>query len=324
MASLTSRHEGTYQVNPRQMIVDQPLNVEDDDITEGSKVVGRPLEQSTTMSYYIQRMRLAEITRNMIDRSPLASMALGPPSYGDVLETDIELDRFINALPTFFRMRGVGRFAIDENVPPSQAVQKYFINSLVNTQRCKLHLPYLVRGFTDPTYAYSRTTCLKSARLIIQAELELEEEKATFAQTRLKSAGHLYAVFIASTALVTDIQLRGASAQQDPRNHDAHHALRILEAGSHQSITAATQFRSMIQTLKRQGVVPAQTETVTQQGLPGSLQETSTKYTGLGTAGIVQNDTTDISMGFDTFASSANLEDVDWSTVMTELDASFL
>lgn len=280
LASIPGAQEGTYQVNPRQMVVNLPRNLEDDDFAGGTDLVERPLTQATTMSYFIHRLRLSEIIRNFVDRSPLVTSTLGAPSYGDVLEVDIELDRFINSLPSFFRLTGNGCNPKDTNTTtdPALVVSRYFINTIANIQRCKLHLPYMSRGFTDPTYSYSRTTCLKAACLVVQAEVELEEAQVPFGRVRLRSSGFLQCIFIASIALVTDLCLRGISAQPDLRRGPVVQALGILNKASKHSSAAATLLDSLSRTLGTNGLVLGETPDIYQPTFAGS------PYTGPGTS----------------------------------------
>lgn len=47
--------------HPAQMKVDYPLNLDDEDITAGGDLCGAPLSVPTSMSYFVHRIRLAEL-----------------------------------------------------------------------------------------------------------------------------------------------------------------------------------------------------------------------------------------------------------------------
>ncbi|KNG85305.1 hypothetical protein ANOM_006451 [Aspergillus nomiae NRRL 13137] len=54
--------EGVYQANPRQTIVKKPRNINDLDLLDVGLHLDLPVSQPTEMSYFLQRLRLAEIS----------------------------------------------------------------------------------------------------------------------------------------------------------------------------------------------------------------------------------------------------------------------
>jgi hypothetical protein len=67
--------EGTYSCHLRRMITKKPLNINNHEIFDGMSHDERPLSQPTSMSFSMQKFRLAEISRKTVDRSPLAIAA---------------------------------------------------------------------------------------------------------------------------------------------------------------------------------------------------------------------------------------------------------
>jgi hypothetical protein len=61
--------EGVYQTHPLHMMVNKPRNIDDAELVEGESDFEEPTTQSTSMSYFLQRLRLAEICRSIVDRS---------------------------------------------------------------------------------------------------------------------------------------------------------------------------------------------------------------------------------------------------------------
>jgi hypothetical protein len=240
------------------MVVRKPLNINDEDIFDGMGQVERPPSQPTEMSYFLQRIRLAEISRSIVDRTPLAMSNSGGPSYCAVMDIDTELQTFINDIPSFFSM-GKDRLIESFQLDPAKAqviiTQGYMLHSLISSQRCKLHLPYLTRGFADPAYASSREICIKSARLVIQTELQLEN--SDFCKfTRLKFMGLLLGVFMASIVLLMDLCLNRSSPQQEKQRGDVADAFRILEEARDQSVTAAKLLDSLMHVLRKHQAPP--------------------------------------------------------------------
>ncbi|KAJ9156579.1 hypothetical protein NKR23_g979 [Pleurostoma richardsiae] len=270
-ARYSGPNEGVYQTDPRRMTVKRPCNADDDDLSRGD-YSGKPSDQATVMSYFLQRLRLAEISRDLVDRNLLSASIPGMLSYDALLEADNELEAFSNGIPSFFRLRRDDASTLDVlggGTARSMIMQRYFINSLFQTQRCRLHLPYLARAATDPTHTFSRTACVRAARLIIQAELYLEREKIPFAETRLKLTGALYGVFIASIALLVDLCLSGAASQQEIRRGEVGEAIRILEDAARQSDVAAALLQSMIEILRKNGAAVPGTGSPIEQKMPG-------------------------------------------------------
>ncbi|KAH8651411.1 hypothetical protein BX600DRAFT_516980 [Xylariales sp. PMI_506] len=89
-----------YLLHPGHMLVDLPAHINDADLV-GVGALGaiheRPLTELTDMSYTVQRIRLATISRRLVD--------LGPnPQPVDVARIYTDLRVFERKIPTFFRM----------------------------------------------------------------------------------------------------------------------------------------------------------------------------------------------------------------------------
>lgn len=258
-ARYTGLTEGIYQTDPRRMVVNKPRNVDDEDLLIDADIIEKPLDQATVMSYLIQRVRLAEVSRQLIDRNSLFVSTDGGLDYNAVLEADNELESLFNEIPPFFRLSNDKESPrIGSAASPNVAIQRYFVNSLLHSQRCRLHLPYLARGSVDPAQTYSRIACLKSASLIIQSELNLERENIPFAHTRLKLTGILYSVFMASIVLVMDMNLnaRDSASQQETQREQFAHAIRMMESAARRSASAASLLQTMMAIL-RKGSIPS-------------------------------------------------------------------
>jgi hypothetical protein len=198
-----------YQSNPHHMVVNKPLNIDDSDLSDNYTPISKPMSQPTEMSYFLQRIRLAEISRRLVDRQNFFAQGGSSegPTYADLLAIDAELDLFLKEIPSFFRFdRDTNALPHAISNPPISnspniLIQGYLLTTLIHTQRCKLHLPYLTHPNSNTTY--SRSTCLTSARAIIRNETVLENQPShPFIHSRLKSSGILYGVFMASIVLL--------------------------------------------------------------------------------------------------------------------------
>ncbi|CAH0038210.1 unnamed protein product [Clonostachys rhizophaga] len=96
--------EGVYSCHPRQMITKKPLNINDEEVLDDMSRHERPLSLPTSMSYTLQKIRLAEVSRNIADRSPLMMAYTGGLSHDAVMDIDTELQTLINEVPGFYSM----------------------------------------------------------------------------------------------------------------------------------------------------------------------------------------------------------------------------
>ncbi|KAE8383478.1 hypothetical protein BDV26DRAFT_251807 [Aspergillus bertholletiae] len=244
--------EGVYQANPRQMIVKKPHNINDVDLLDAGLPLDSPISQPTEMSYFLQRLRLAEISRSIVDHNPMTATSAGGAShYAHVTAMDFELDQMIQDIPSFLHLDAYEGSC--DSTMSGTFIQAYLLNSVIHTQRCKLHLTYLTSGpNNNPAYTSSRETCLKSARQLIRAEAQLERAQHPFVQIRLRLSAILHGVFMASIVLLMDACINGnGSVQDEIRYGEAAEALRILENARSQSLAAANLLESLTQILAK-------------------------------------------------------------------------
>jgi hypothetical protein len=245
--------EGVYQTNPIHMTVNKPQNINDIDLAEEKSHFEMSATRPTDMSYFLQRLRLAEISRSIVDHNLISTSSPSQPSYyAHVMAMDVELDQFINRIPPFFRLDSY-ELSPESNKGNSVFIQAYMLNSQIHTQRCKLHLPYLISTpNSNPSHAASRHTCLKSARQIIRAESQLLRSQHSFVRIRLRLAAFLYSVFMASIVLSMDACLnRATSPQRDILHGDVAEAFAILEGTRSHSLAAAKLLESLMHVVAR-------------------------------------------------------------------------
>ncbi|KFY43014.1 hypothetical protein V494_02133 [Pseudogymnoascus sp. VKM F-4513 (FW-928)] len=244
--------EGAYTVNPLHMAVNKPCNINDEDLVDGMENIEVPLSQPTSMSYFLQRIRLAELSREFTDQ---ATRTISNPElmgYAQVMEIDTKFEYFIKDIPSFFSLEGGTIDAkADARRAPGIVIQRYILNLLLHAHRCKLHVPYLKRGSTDPAYARSREICLHAARMIIRTERELEEEDLPFVLTRFKISGMLYSVAMAIIVLILDVCFNKSATDYDIKKVEVVDACNILDAAKGQSAMAAKLLESLTSVLPK-------------------------------------------------------------------------
>jgi hypothetical protein len=245
--------EGVYQTHPLHMIVNKPRNIDDAELVEDESDFEVPQDQPTSMSYFLQRLRLAEISRSIVDHNLVSTTGLGRPNYyTHIMAMDFELNQFINKTPRFFQLDSYEPFSTSSR-SSNVYIQAYMLNSHVHTQRCKLHLAYLTSGLSDnPAHAASRNTCLQSAQHIIRAEQQLLGSGHSFVRIRLRLAAILYSVFMASIVLLMDACINRPTPMQDVGiDGVAAEALEILEDIRSHSLAAAKLLESLLQVVSR-------------------------------------------------------------------------
>ena len=240
------------------MAVQKPLNINDEELIDGMSRIEQPTSQPTVISYSLQRIRLAEISRSIVDRTPLIMADADSPLYDMVMDIDTELQLLKDDIPPFFSMSLADLtriYQLDQSQAAKIVHQGYMLYSLLYTQRCKLHFPYFSRGFTNPAYAPSRELCLQSARLIIQTELQLKTSGVSMV-IRYKLLGLLLGVFMASTVILVDLCYNKSPSQQEKKRGEIANAFRILEEARYESETAAKFLDSLMHVLRKHKVAP--------------------------------------------------------------------
>lgn len=305
------------------MMVRKPLNVNDEDVIDGMSCIDQPLSQPTTMSFSLQRLHSAEISRRMVDRTPLMMGLAGGPSHDVVMDIDTEYQTLLNDAPPFFSM-SVEDLTATYQLSPSRAAniahQGYMFYSHIHAHRCTLQFPYFSRSFVDPAYASSRDICLHSARLVIQTESQLE--KSGIAATRYSFLACLVAVFMASIVVLMDLCYNKAPCQQEKHRGELAEAIRILEQARHKSETAARFLDSLMHVLRKHKVLAPKRAGAGSEQLSGATMA----YTAMSgqpvavasssTLGI--NEAGSIDMADDAFANGEDL-----SSYFNELAQSF-
>lgn len=189
----------------------------------------------------LQRIRLAEVCHALLDRSPFILLSPETMGYGQVIEVDTRLKRFMKQMPAFFSLDNVDWSSLPPTDPrrsPSITVQRYTLNILLRHQLCKLHLPYLARGTVEPAFAYY-VECLKSARLIIHVEHQMRQENLPFVSIRRRMNMVLRSVFLACIALVLDACLGSEPQDGYSNGEDVSDACSILQEAKDQSPLAS-------------------------------------------------------------------------------------
>lgn len=307
-AKLASNGEAAYNCHPRQMMVRKPLNLNDHDLIEGLPILETPISQPTTMSYGIQRIRLAETSRNITDRYWM-SWGRGADSLTqeDALGMDTDIQIMINDIPAFFSMSQqelLSTYGMAIRTAQDIFYQGRVLFVLIYALRCKIQAPFFVRSYASKPFAQSRDICLRSAQLIIEAQYQI----MTCERERPCSTGSsalLYGTFLSSIMLLMDLCSNVSdmeSAQNIRRRMDITKAFQILDTARHDSEVSGRFVKSAVQVLKKRQISPWSLGSAGEQevnaALPRSQPNTATVDGVNGSAGymprMVYDDTSNV------------------------------
>ncbi|KAF1968142.1 hypothetical protein BU23DRAFT_515271 [Bimuria novae-zelandiae CBS 107.79] len=265
---------GTYTCHKRHMMTNKPLNINDEDVVDGMHRVGRPLTEPTQMSYFVLRIQLNEISRSIVDRAPLMNALPNGPSYDVVMDIDTEMQLLLNDVPPFFLSMPPFEIAARYGISPERAKviarQGHGFRTLFYATRCKLHLPYARRGFTELDYATSRILCIDSARLIIQIESEYQRIGLDDGFARYKPILYSMTVFLACTILLMEYchRKQTQAPDQEKSKMEICNALSMLEAARSESEIVSKFLDSLVTVLRNHGIAPPKRLQEGQQVLP--------------------------------------------------------
>ncbi|EEU35996.1 uncharacterized protein NECHADRAFT_21902, partial [Fusarium vanettenii 77-13-4] len=252
LAGLSGTLGGAYTIHPSQMAVHKPQNVDDEDCIDGEEIIGKPLDQPTCMSYFLERIRFAEIFRASLESAQFAALSPDTISFQLVQELEARMSRFWDDAPDFLCFNHIS--SVMNRNANKLTIQGYILNLFVHGQRCRAHLPYLARGQAGPAYTTSRAACVESARLIIRMEMRLEEDEHDFASTRLRMSIVLHHIFLAFLVLLLEICLDTNGPRQISKSPEAVVAWRILQDAKAQSQQASTLVEPLGRVMRKHDV----------------------------------------------------------------------
>jgi len=250
-------YEGTYSVHPRHMQVKKPRNITDEDLTTRDATFSRPLTEATATSYYLLRIRLAEVCREAADIA-WDMYATGDPeqiAYDRILTIDARFAELLKDMPDTLH---VYQQDIQHQLLPdtarSQLIKQYYFSALTtHARRTKLHLPFLLRAERDHRYTHSREVCLESARNVLALRNILPDENSNMSPS-MRLSGVLHHFFCALVVLVMDICVNKRSGDLEERKTEVQHACKIFEDAKERSAPARTFLDSLMAILRKHKV----------------------------------------------------------------------
>ncbi|XXG98040.1 hypothetical protein Hte_004357 [Hypoxylon texense] len=267
-ATISGPQEGMYFIHPNHIKVSLPRDCLDDDDDDDDVIMGEGETLSgprpNGMTFFLERVRLAHLCREMADTIPLETSKLMEMPYDRIMALDKKLEAFISSLPFFLSLDSESRMRTKrlEILHPHIAVMRCSITHAAHSRRCKLHQRFLLRQSLDPRYAYSRQACLGSARAVIRAYEDIPgQEPPSYATARMGMAIHY--MHLAVVVMVMDLCFNRNEADEEGIKADVRTALKKFQDARGVSLLPGRLLRSLCAILRKHRVYLAVPQTST-------------------------------------------------------------
>ncbi|KAJ5162765.1 uncharacterized protein N7500_004595 [Penicillium coprophilum] len=248
---LSGPQEWTYSIQPQHMVVQEPLNVEDEDIDHSEN--GVPLSTPTAMSFSLCRLKLAVVCRQIVDTMSYYHFHGQEVPYEKILELDQKLHKVSREIPSYFRFDQASRrrYSALYRERPALAWQRAVVQQGFHSRLCRLHRHYFVRGAKDPKYSYSHVISLQSARRVLEVKRIMDEEEPAFTPHSSVIWAVMHHVFMAAAILLIDVCFNWDDILAEKRKEEVLRACRMLSRAQQSSPTAREGINAMMDILRR-------------------------------------------------------------------------
>lgn len=233
------------------MAVNQPLNVEDEEIDD--KKDGVPFSTPTEMSYSLCRLKLAVVCRQIVDEMAFYHFHDQEVPYEKILGLDQKLHGLSAELPEFFRFDQASRrkYAALFRERPTLAWQRALAQQGYYSRFCRLHRYYFVRGARDPRYSYSHVVSLRSARKVLEVKRIMDEDEPIFTPHSSVIWAVMHHVFMAAVILLIDVCFNWDDILAEKRKQEVLDACRMLSRAQQFSPIAREGINAMMGILRK-------------------------------------------------------------------------
>ncbi|KGO76726.1 hypothetical protein PITC_090800 [Penicillium italicum] len=277
---LSGPQEWTYSIHPQHMVVQQPLNVEDEDINHSEN--GVPLSTPTAMTYSLCRSKLAVVCREIVDEMAYYHFHEQEVPYEKILELDQKLHKICAEIPSFFRFDQTSRreYSALYRERPAMAWQRSLVQQGYHSRLCRLHRHYLVRGAKEPKYSYSHVVALRSARKVLEVKRIMDEEEPVFTPHSSVIWAVMHHVFMAAAILLIDVCFNWDDILAEKRKQEVLDACRMLSRAQQSSPIAREGIKAMMGILRKHWKHEKRVNSRDLQELPASSSSNPTTVNG--------------------------------------------
>ncbi|GAA5981930.1 hypothetical protein JCM10908_004671 [Rhodotorula pacifica] len=157
-----------YTISPAHCDTDDPLNVNDSDLSPSTTdLTGAPSSVLTDSSADRIHIAMARQVRAVFDRVELAR----DWSYSTILDLDAGFRLILDDLPERWTLAADEQ----EQEAPMQRFQRHFVLEGLHNRIFRLHRPLMSKAHKNPKYKFSAEACLKSARAVVVSTHNMRE-----------------------------------------------------------------------------------------------------------------------------------------------------
>ncbi|KAK2594259.1 hypothetical protein QQS21_008038 [Conoideocrella luteorostrata] len=323
-AAFPGSHEGVYTINPRHMAVNKPSVIQHITPTgDGQSSSQRNDQEQTDVSYFLERIRLAELAREYVDGCPLSLASTRGGNHERLKDFDVKLNAYQQNLPSYFSLTGPDGISKSSTAKhPSLILRCVHINSLVYIERCILHIRYFSYSTIDPKYAFSRTACFECARDIIRMHRNIRLDHA-WILPRLKATTFLRTLLLAGAVFLLDVcsgtEMRNLQRER-PEMLEAWRFMNEMQDGS-DLVEQFSEFAT--QMLRKYGVSQSIVSALAQE-LPYKADHSGNPQPPNGPSERAQSDglsmPMDIGQRWQTLDADFDLKSMSWDNVLWGFD----
>ncbi|OOF94565.1 hypothetical protein ASPCADRAFT_516024 [Aspergillus carbonarius ITEM 5010] len=252
MGFLTGPQEWTYLIHPEHMNVNQPINIDDSAIgTRGA--VSLPSSTPTDMSFFLQRLKLAFVSREVVDATSYEHLHGLEVSYDKILELDRKFHDALVEIPEFFRLDAASRrrFASLYEERPTIAWQCCLLQQGFYSRLCRLHRDFFIRGAREPAYSYSHVICLQSARKVLEIKRIMDGNEPSHTPPNSVVWSVMHHVFAAAVILLLDVCFNWDDILAEKRKEEVLDACRMLSKAQESSSLVREGINGMMSVLQK-------------------------------------------------------------------------
>lgn len=227
-------HGGCYSIHSAHNKTNLPGNINDEDLKRGGPITPKPLDQYTSMSFTIWRLRFLTVYRETIDilNSPTGM------THANLLEMDKKLIDLLHGLPPYFQID------TDDSANWTYGdscydMERLSIQITAHNRLLRLHRPFLAKALTDKKNI-SRRRCVDAAYKM----LALFRHAKDHAPLLLKVWINIYYAFSGALVIFLDLCYDdGSDAQATEKKRTAlREMLEICNAARHLSAAAKNTY----------------------------------------------------------------------------------
>lgn len=189
------------------------------------------------MSFFLERLKLAETCRSIVDTISAEQLTGTEVEYSKILDLDRKIQETQAQSPDFLRLDPSSRrrYAALHKERPTIAWQGCILQQAWYSRLCRLHRPFFIRGARDPTYSYSYMAGLSAARKVLEIKRLMDEEEPRFSPSSSVIWSIMHHVFMAAVMLLLDVCYNGDDILADKRKEEVLDACRMLSKAQQSS-----------------------------------------------------------------------------------------